>query len=178
MGTTIRAVALVTFAITVTGCAHVGLPSPTISTDHPATIQLSTYAGLLRSLSVTVGHATHPFIFDTGGGETLISPDLASGIGCRPYGRAIGFRMGGEQVAFEYCDDVLLRLGDISIAHDALGYSISSRFCPGTRRRPMASYRCGRFAVDQSQSISLRAKSPWKRLAVLRRGFHVCGRSR
>lgn len=72
-------------------------------------------------MSVTVGGVTHPFTFDTGGGETVITPELASGIGCKPYDRAIGFRMSGEQVAFEYCDDVLLRLGDVPIAHDRVG---------------------------------------------------------
>lgn len=122
MRTTIRAVLLIIFAITVAGCAHVNsMPPATDSADHPATIQLPIYAGLLRSMSVTVGSFTHPFIFDTGGGETMITPELASEIGCKPYGRAIGFRAGGEQVAFEYCDDVLLRLGDVPIAHDRVG---------------------------------------------------------
>jgi hypothetical protein len=51
----------------------------------------------------------------------MITPELASAIGCRPYGRAIGFRAGGQQVTFEYCDDVLLRLGDVAIAHDRVG---------------------------------------------------------
>ena len=89
--------------------------------ERPSTIPLSTYTGLLRSMTVTVAAAAHPFIFDTGGGETMITPEVASAIGCKPYGRAIGFRMGGERVTFEYCDDVLLRLGDVAIAHDRVG---------------------------------------------------------
>ena len=93
MRTTIRPWFLATFAITVVGCGR--------SADHPARIQLTTYAGLLRSVSVTVGSATHPFILDTGGGETMITPDLASGIGCKPYGRAefhsgVDFHTGSE----------------------------------------------------------------------------------
>ncbi len=95
--------------------------------EPPKTIPLSTYVGLLRSMTVTVANAAHPFLFDTGGGETLITPKVASAIGCMPYGRAIGFRAGGEQVAFEYCDDVLLRLGDVAIAHERVGvFDLSS----------------------------------------------------
>ena len=121
MRMTFRSVFPVIFAITVAGCAHVNRLPAAGSAGHPTTIQLSSYAGLLKSMSVTVAGVTHPFIFDTGGGETTITPELASSIGCKPYGRAVGFRMSGEQVAFEYCDDVLLRLGDVPIAHDRVG---------------------------------------------------------
>jgi hypothetical protein len=94
---------------------------PAGQADGVRTIPLSTYAGLLRSITVTVANAARPFIFDTGGGETMITPDLASAIGCTPYGRAIGFRASGEQVGFQYCDRVLLRLGDIAVAHERVG---------------------------------------------------------
>lgn len=91
------------------------------SAAQPAAIGLSTWAGLLRSMTVTVAGAARPFIFDTGGGETMITPDVAAAIGCTPYGRAIGFRAGGDRVAFQYCDDVVLRLGDVAIAHERVG---------------------------------------------------------
>ena len=122
MHTTVRFALPVILAITIAGCTHVNSPSVAARpADRPATIQLSIYAGLLRSMAVTVADAAHTFIFDTGGGETMITPDVASTIGCMPYGRTIGFRAGGEQVAFEYCDDVLLRLGDVAIAHERVG---------------------------------------------------------
>ncbi len=109
-------------AATIAGCARVSSDvSGAGPADRPATIYLSTWAGLLRSTPVTIAGAAHPFIFDTGGGETMISPDVAAAIRCTPYGRAIGFRAGGEQVAFEYCDDVQLRLGDVAIAHERVG---------------------------------------------------------
>jgi hypothetical protein len=122
MGWRISAALLVVFAIATTRCKPVNTtPSGTGAASHQATIQLSIYAGLLRSMSVTAATSRHPFIFDTGGGETIVTPELASAIGCKPYGRAIGFRAGGEQVAFEYCDDVVLRLGDVSIPHERVG---------------------------------------------------------
>ena len=110
------------FVIALAGCVHANTTSGAAGqADRARTIPLSTYAGLLRSITVTVANSAHPFIFDTGGGETMITPDLASAIGCTPYGRAVGLRASGEQVAFQYCDRVLLRLGDIAVAHERVG---------------------------------------------------------
>ena len=72
-------------------------------------------------MAVTVADASHQFSFDTRGGETVITSGLASTTGCTPYGRTVGIRAGGEQVAFEYCDDVLRRLVDVAIAHERVG---------------------------------------------------------
>jgi hypothetical protein len=122
MRTTIRWSFVIIFAVTIAGCAHDN--SKSIRQDQsarPAMIPLSTYAGLLRSMTVSVASAAHQFIFDTGAGETVITPEIASAIGCVPYGRAIGFRASGEQVASQYCDDVLLRLGDVAIVHERVG---------------------------------------------------------
>ena len=87
----------------------------------PAVVPLSPWAGLLRSVTVTVDGTAHPFIFDTGGGQTVITPEVAAAVGCTPYGRAIGFRMSGERVEFEYCDNVALRLGQVALAREPVG---------------------------------------------------------
>ena len=44
----------------------------------PAVVPLSPWAGLLRSVTVTVDGTAHPFIFDTGGGTTMITPEVAA----------------------------------------------------------------------------------------------------
>ena len=49
--------------------------------------------------------------------------------------------MGGEQVAFEYCDDILLRLGDVAIARNRMGglrfqADPAGRSAAGRWRRP------------------------------------------
>jgi len=113
-------IGLVLFAIGGHACSN-GAPEPAGPADRPAAIQLTTYVGPLRALSVTVAGEARPFIFDTGGGETMLTPTLAAALGCRPYGRAVGFRAGGEQVSFEYCDNVLLRFGTAAIAHERVG---------------------------------------------------------
>ena len=93
----------------------------------PAVVPLAPWAGLLRSVTVTVDGTAHPFVFDTGGGETVITPEVAAAVGCTPYGRSIGFRMSGERVEFEYCDNVALRLGQVALAREPVGvYDLKS----------------------------------------------------
>jgi hypothetical protein len=109
-------------ALAVAGCSRQSQPTTAgTPADSSQTASLSAYFGQLRSVAVSIGSATHRFIFDTGGGETMITPELASAIGCAPYGRAVGFRMSGEQVSWQYCDDVSFQLGDITIAPDRVG---------------------------------------------------------
>jgi hypothetical protein len=59
-----------------------------------------------RTVEASVGGQTLPFIFDTGGGITLITPELAAAAGCEPVGRLVGYRMRGDRVDFARCDDV------------------------------------------------------------------------
>ncbi len=42
-------------------------------------------------------------LFDTGGGLTIVSPQVAKELGCSPSGRIVGFRMGGEKVVTQRC---------------------------------------------------------------------------
>jgi hypothetical protein len=67
-------------------------------------IPLVPYFRDLRTVTVSTGGREHSFLFDTGGGRTLITPALAARIGCRPSGRDVGYRMTGEPVVFQNCD--------------------------------------------------------------------------
>ena len=62
-------------------------------------IKLEPYAGKLRQISVRVADKDYKFLFDTGGGHTLISPDIAAAVGCKPSGRMLGFRMNGDNLS-------------------------------------------------------------------------------
>lgn len=77
----------------------------------PETIALEKYMGVLRAVKVTVGDETVPFIFDTAGGLTFVTPEFAGRHGCRPYGRITGFRMSGEQLSFPRCGKMTLGIG-------------------------------------------------------------------
>ena len=54
------------FVIALAGCVHANTTSGAAGqADRARTIPLSTYAGLLRTITVTVASSAHPFIFDT-----------------------------------------------------------------------------------------------------------------
>lgn len=82
----------------------------------PVELELEPYSGRLRQVEVGLGGEVHPFLFDTGGGLTLIDPDLASSVGCEPSGRIIGYRMSGERVEFPKCGETDLRLGPLELS--------------------------------------------------------------
>lgn len=73
-----------------------------------AVLQLEPYFRDLRVVRLATGADTLTMLFDTGGGNTLIVPELAARIGCNPFGADVGHRMSGEQVVFQRCDSLTL----------------------------------------------------------------------
>lgn len=74
-------------------------------------VPLEPYAGRLRQVTVGIAGRERPLLFDTGGGLTLIQPDVADLAGCTPHGRITGWRMNGERVEFRKCGRVPLGFG-------------------------------------------------------------------
>jgi hypothetical protein len=66
----------------------------------PVVVDLVPYAGRLLTVRAVAGVDTLRLLFDTGGGRTLLVPDVAHRLGCIPSGRVVGFRMSGERVVF------------------------------------------------------------------------------
>lgn len=88
----------------------------TAATARPHEIPLRTYAhGPLREVSVVIGADTLNFLFDTGGGVTVISPAIAERIGCAPLGRSHGYRMTGESIETPVCADVPLQVAGVDV---------------------------------------------------------------
>ncbi|WP_205504131.1 retropepsin-like aspartic protease [Rufibacter psychrotolerans] len=73
-------------------------------------IPLEVYAGNLKAVRVTIEGKPYRFLFDTGGGETIISPQIAQALGKTPYGQLSAYRMSGEKVVFQKSDSVTLSL--------------------------------------------------------------------
>lgn len=85
-------------------------------------IPLSDYLGILHTVEATVAGQTGIFLFDTGGGVSVVSVEFAERIGCTPWGNLSGFRLSGERLDGPRCDDVVFDLGDgVSLTSPAAG---------------------------------------------------------
>lgn len=89
--------------------------------------------GKAPTINVQIGAKTYPFLFDSGGGITLISPAIAKEIGCAPFGQVAGFNAGGTRLDFKRCDNVDLKMGDYSTNLNVGVYEIMTLFSPDTK---------------------------------------------
>lgn len=113
LGDETRLVALLT-CITALSCSGTTSRQPVVE------LLLEPYVGRLVTVTTVVDGDTLPFLFDSGGGQTLITPELATRLGCTPKGRGVGFRMSGERVEFSYCPDVTLELSGQRFDHEEI----------------------------------------------------------
>jgi len=101
--------------------ACTGVEDGSDSWGAPVQVALNPYVGRLVTVDAVIVGDTARLILDTGGGETIISPEIAARIGCNPTGRSAGFRMSGEQVDFQLCYAVTISIGGLAFAHEQLG---------------------------------------------------------
>lgn len=98
--------------------------APPGASSSPATadsLALEPYVGRLLTLTGRLHGDSLRLLFDSGGGETLLAPHVASAIPCTPEGRSVGFRMSGERVEWPLCHDVTLTFGDREIVDATVG---------------------------------------------------------
>lgn len=81
----------------------------------PVEISMEPYAGELKQIRVSAGIGLPPFLFDTGGGATLVTPDAARSLGCEPYGRMTAFRHTGERIDVPECGPIPLDIAGYRI---------------------------------------------------------------
>jgi hypothetical protein len=86
----------------------------------PIDLTLTPYVGRLRTIGVSAGNETAAFLLDTGGGLTVLMPEVARTAGCVPFGRVTGFRSSGERFDFPRCGPVTLKLGPQSVRTEAV----------------------------------------------------------
>ncbi|MFI4909481.1 MAG: retropepsin-like aspartic protease [Steroidobacterales bacterium] len=91
----------------------------------PAQLTLSPYANSdLRTVEVTVnGHET-PFIFDTGAGDTVLTPGESRYAGCTPFGQITGFRADGGKVTASHCGPVTLQVGNYRVDREVAQFDL------------------------------------------------------
>jgi len=112
----------------------VGFVKSEAQTSSPSEIKLQHDAlGKAPTINVQIGAKTYPFLFDSGGGITLISPSIAKEIGCTPFGKVTGFNAGGTRLDFKRCDNVELKMDDYSAKINAGVFEIMTLFGADTK---------------------------------------------
>ncbi|SIN75202.1 Aspartyl protease [Epilithonimonas zeae] len=85
------------------------------------TIKLKPYIENMKTVDVFIEGKKYNFLFDTGGSETIISPEIAKTIKKEIYGSTTGFRMSGEIIKAQKADDITLSMGNTKIFHPTVG---------------------------------------------------------
>jgi hypothetical protein len=111
-------------AISALLCAWVLVPSKAAAAEPLATVSLDSYVGALRTIDVRIADTRARFLFDTAGGITCITPQLAAELRCEPYGRSSGFRHSGERIDVERCGDMTLVVGDLPLEVEVTVFDI------------------------------------------------------
>jgi hypothetical protein len=94
---------LAAMAATVAASAGAAGPQPTV-------LKMEQFRRSV-ALRVEVGGKERLFQFDTGGGNSFISPQIAKELNCEKGARVVGFRMTGDKLEAPRCDDVALNIG-------------------------------------------------------------------
>ena len=98
-----RKMILAAMAATVAASAGAAGPRPTV-------LKMEQFRRSV-ALRVEVGGKERLFQFDTGGGNSFISPEIAKELNCEKGARVVGFRMTGDKLEAPRCDDVALNIG-------------------------------------------------------------------
>ncbi|PTS89718.1 hypothetical protein DBR17_02710 [Sphingomonas sp. HMWF008] len=96
----------------------------------PTTIALSPYLGVLWSFEAELGGKKRVFLFDTGGGITVLTTESAAAIGCVPWGQLTGFRMRGDRVDMTRCENVTLNSSGATLKTPTVGVFDFAKLLP------------------------------------------------
>ena len=86
-------------------------------------------AGLRASVD---GHEA-VFLFDTGEGISTVTPAFAREIGCNPWGQTTGFRMTGERLDLQRCDNLRVTLAGKPFGAPIAGVFDITKLLPESR---------------------------------------------
>lgn len=85
------------------------------------TIPLEPWVGRLRTVRAAIERRPVTLLFDTGGGETLVTSRVLEGVGCASEGRAVGFRISGERVEWARCRGFPLEVAGTTLLPRTVG---------------------------------------------------------
>ncbi|MEP7212987.1 MAG: hypothetical protein ABI791_07925 [Acidobacteriota bacterium] len=103
------------------------------STASPAgsahVIKLQRFRKALWTVNVTVKGKEGDFLFDTGGGVTLLTDEFLKGVPCKFWGRNTGYNMFGQRGDGAHCDDVQIDAGGVALTPVNIGkFDFGDRF--------------------------------------------------
>ena len=87
----------------------------------PQVIKLQRFRKALWKVHITVKGKPGDFLFDTGGGVTLVTEEFSKGVECKYWGRSTGYNMFGKRGDGPHCDDVQLMAGNAALAPVNIG---------------------------------------------------------
>ena len=99
--------ALATFLSLLIICASLSAQQP---------IKLQRFRKALWKIHLTVKGKEGDFLFDTGGGVTLLTKEFAQGMDCKFWGRNTGYNMFGKRGDSPHCDDVQMEAGGLKLS--------------------------------------------------------------
>ena len=96
----------------------------------PQTIKLEPYMGSALAMHLDVNGHEGLFLFDTGEGVSIITPEFAKAVRCTPWGKITGFRMTGQRMDFPHCDGLHLTTGATHLNASTLGVVDLAKLLP------------------------------------------------
>jgi hypothetical protein len=100
----------------------------------PQVIKLQRFRKALWKMHVTVKGKAGDFLFDTGGGNTLLTDDYLKGIDCKFWGRTTGYNMFGKRNDGPHCDNVQIMAGDVALTPVSIGTIDFGEQFPGDKK--------------------------------------------
>jgi predicted aspartyl protease len=95
----------------------------------PVEIKLDHAAlGKAPTVSVQIGKKTYPFLFDSGMGVTMITPDIAQELGCQPFGQLAAVNAGGERVNLQRCANSTLKIDSFTKSGETAVFNLMTFF--------------------------------------------------
>jgi len=94
------------------------------------TVPLVKYGGNFKKIEVSIEGKPYWFLFDSGAGETIISPEIARLLNKQVYGSVTGYSHTGEKFVYQLCDGVNIKIGGTVLPHETFGVYDLMSFLP------------------------------------------------
>jgi hypothetical protein len=107
------------------------------------TIPLALFMGKIPAFHASVNGHEGYFLFDTGGGTSVLSPEFARFSGCTPWGQVTGFRMTGDRIDYQRCDNAIFDVAGARLKTPTAGVFDIMTLAPKT-----AAHLDGSLALD------------------------------